>query len=344
MSDVRPFGTLPDGRAVHEIRLVGDGIRASVLTYGAILRDLEVETATGWRRVVLGYPRLEDYLAYSNYFGCVAGRCANRIRDGRFTLDGVEHQLSLNEKGRTHLHGGVEGFDQRLWTLDGANPSEVRLTLVSPDGDQGYPGTLTAAATYRLADRTAHLEFSAATDRPTLVNLAGHSYFDLDDAGDIRRHEVMIPAERYTPVDADLIPTGELAPVAGTPFDFRHPRPFHAPGLSASYDHNFAIADTIAPEPRLMARVRGPRTGLVLEVHSTEPGLQVYDGNMIDTKAASLSGRVPQTHDGFCLEPQRFPDAPHHPQFPSVVLRPGETYRQHTLYRFILPETAGPTG
>lgn len=339
MSDVRPFGTLPDGRAVHEIRLVGDGIRASVLTYGAILRDLEVETRDGWRRVVLGYPRLEDYLAHSNYFGCIAGRCANRIRDGRFTLDGVEHQLTLNEKNRTHLHGGVDGFDQRLWTLDGATATEARLSLVSPDGDQGYPGTLTSTVTYRLQRHALDLLMTAATDQPTLVNLAGHSYFDLDDAGDITAHEIMIPAETYTPVDADLIPTGVLAPVAGTPFDFRAPRRFHeATGQTVAYDHNFVVAETPAPAPRLMARVRGPKTGLTLEVHSTEPGLQVYDGNMIATPAATLSGRVPQVNDGFCLEPQRFPDAPHHPAFPSVVLRPGETYRQDTAYRFVLPD------
>ncbi|MCA2221512.1 aldose epimerase family protein [Nonomuraea aurantiaca] len=309
------FGTLPSGEEVERVELSSGRLRASVLTYGAILQSLEVSGVN----VVLGLPTLEDYLTRSRYFGAVVGRYGNRIAGGRFTLDGVEHRLPLNN-GPNSLHGGNHGFDRKVWTVSAATGSSVTLTLTSPDGDQGYPGTLTASVTYTLEDDALRLDYTAQTDAPTVVNLTNHSYFNLAGGGDVLGHVIQMDAEHYLPVDEDKIPTGEPAPVKGTPFDFTTP---HAVGerYDGGYDHCFVLDGGI--------RVTEPVGGLTMEVTTTEPGVQFYAGGMLDGVATPYG-----PHAGLCLETQHFPDSPNQPQFPSTVLRPGETRTSTTSYRF----------
>lgn len=334
------FGVLEDGSAVDRIVITDGVVEAAILTWGAVIQDLRLLGPEGPHRVVLGLETIEDYVAVSPYFGAIAGRYANRIADGRFSLDGVEHRLTLNEAGRTHLHGGFRGFAQRVWKLVETDPTSVTLGLVSPDGEEGYPGRVEATCRYALVpgattgEGRLRIEIAATTDAPTLVNLAAHSYFDLDGAGDSSGHILEVPAEHYTPVDDRLIPTGEIAPVAGTRFDFRSARPVHADPDDPGYDHNFVIGRDRFAEPVLHARLTGPATGTTLEVHSTEPGLQVYDGSGLGLDRPGLGGRRYGRRAGLCLEPQVFPDSPNRPDFPSAVLRPGETYRQVTEYRF----------
>jgi aldose 1-epimerase len=324
------FGRLPDGATVERLTLAAHGLRLSVLTLGAIIQDFAVETPEGGRRLVLGFDMLDPYLGDARYFGCVAGRSANRIRGGELRLDGVTHQLELNENGKTHLHGGMSGFSGKIWRIAAETPESVTLALHSPDGEGGYPGAVDVSCTYRLApERRLVIELEAKTDRKTVVNLATHSYFNLDGGADILAHRLRIPADHYTPVDADLIPTGEIAAVAGSPFDFREPRAIADGGR----DHNFCIAREPSAEPRLAARLEGALSGLALEVWSTEPGLQFYDGGYLDLSAAPNGASAGGPHAGLCLEPQRYPDAPHHRHFPSTVLAAGETYRQVTEYR-----------
>lgn len=337
MPAITPFGTLSDGRPVEEIRLAAPGIRAAILSYGAIIRDLEVETPAGWQRVVLGYDSLPPYLTDSPYFGAIVGRCANRIGNGRFPLDGRMVQLDRNDGGRAHLHGGAAGFDKRLWTIKSFADDQVTLQLVSPDGEEGYPGTLTATCTYWIAPGTITFDLSAETDAPTLVNLAGHSYFNLSGGGSVFDHVLTLHADRYTPVDGSLITTGRIVPVEGTPFDFRRPKRI-GDGRTVPYDHNFVVGDVRSVTLRPVARLHAPETGITLEIRSTEPGVQFYDGNMLNTTAApTLLGRPAVLNDALCLEPQMFPNAANHPGWPSPVLRPGETYRQTTEYRFNVP-------
>lgn len=329
----KPFGKLPDGSEIEEITIAGGDLKVSVISWGAVIRDLRYR---GEARV-LGFDRLEYYLAQSPYFGCIAGRYANRIADGRFTLDGKSYQLDLNEGGRTHLHGGAKGFAKLPWQVIEAEADSVLLRLVSPDGDQGYPGTVTASCRYRIENGdTLSLTLDALTDRPTIVNLAAHSYFNLDGTPDTLSHELEIAAAHYTPVDERLIPTGELRGVAGTPFDFLKSRPVRLMTESGrqAYDHNFVIAREASPTPRHVATLTGPRSRTRMEVLSTEPGVQFYDGAKLAVKAPGLGGRAYGANAGLCLEPQRFPDTPNHPAFGSAVLRPGETYRQVTQYRF----------
>lgn len=309
------FGTLPSGEEVERVELSSGRLRASVLTYGAVLQSLEVSGVN----VVLGLPTLEDYLTRSRYFGAVVGRYGNRVAGGRFTLDGVEHRLPLNN-GPNSLHGGNRGFDRKVWTISAATGSSVTLTLTSPDGDQGYPGTLTASVTYTLEDDALRLDYTAETDAPTVVNLTNHSYFNLAGGGDVLGHVIQMDAEHYLPVDEDKIPTGEPAPVKGTPFDFTTP---HAVGerYDGAYDHCFVLDGGI--------RVTEPVGGLTMEVTTTEPGVQFYAGGMLDGVATPYG-----PHAGLCLETQHFPDSPNQPQFPSTVLRPGETRTSTTSYRF----------
>ena len=327
------FGKLDDGSEIEEITL-GDGdLKASIISWGAVIRDLRYRGETR----VLGFDRLDHYLTASPYFGCIAGRYANRIADGRFTLDGKSYQLDLNEGGRTHLHGGAKGFAKLPWQVMEASGDSVLLRLISPDGDQGYPGTVTATCRYRIENGdTLSLTLEARTDRPTIINLAAHSYFNLDGTADTLSHELEIAAAHYTPVDARLIPTGELRGVAGTPFDFLSARPVRletATGRQA-YDHNFVIAREASPTPRPVATLTGPKSRTRMEVLSTEPGVQFYDGATLAVNAPGLEGRTYGANAGLCLEPQRFPDTPNHPEFGSAALRPGETYRQVTVYRF----------
>lgn len=332
---LRPFGSF-GGRSVEIASIAAGRIRAEVASFGAIVQDLVLDDggpADG--SVVLGFDAIEGYLAADAYIGAVAGRYANRIAGGRFSLDGAEHRLSLNENGRTHLHGGGAGaFSRRLWRFAGIDDASVRLELVSEHGEEGYPGTLRVACTYTaLPPATLRIDFEATTDRPTIVNLAQHAYFNLDGGRTISDHRLEIPASRYTPVDENLIPTGELAEVAGTPFDFRGLRPIHD-GTGATYDVNFAL-DREGVGLFHAATLEGPVSGgRRLDIWTTEPGLQFYDGSVLREGIACTHGRRLGRFAGLCLEPQKFPNSPNVPGFPSAVLRPGEVYRQTTELRF----------
>lgn len=329
---VSPFGNLPDGSAVRDIRLQAGSVTASILTYGALIRDLTFDAGAGPQHRVLGFNRPEDYLGQPIYFGAVAGRYGNRIAGGRFEIDGTAYQLSINERGRNHLHGGKRGFSHHVWSLLDHGPDHVTLERVSPDGDEGYPGTLTTRCSYRISgDGVLEIRLSATTDKPTVVNLATHSFFNLDGGADILDHLLHVPADHYLPVDADLIPTGEIAAVAGTAFDFRTPRPVRGPVI---YDHNFVLDRARQKALRLMARLDGPVSRTRLEIHSTEPGLQFYDGTGLKAPMPGWTGKPYGLHAGLCLEPQIFPDSPNHANFTDPVLRPGARYEQVTEYRF----------
>ncbi|TDQ86495.1 aldose 1-epimerase [Dongia mobilis] len=336
---ISPFGLLDDGAAVERIEIDSGGVTLGVLTLGATIQDLQVDTGKGAQRRVLGFAQLSDYRAHSPYFGCIAGRYANRIAEGICRIDGKTYQLTRNEAGRTHLHGGERGFSHRIWSLRDQGPSHVTLELQSAHGEEGYPGNLLARCTYRVTgDGEITLELGATTDRATIVNLAAHSYFNLDldeGAENILDHLLEVPAAHYLPVDAHLIPTGEIAAVGGTPFDFRVARSIRAAGDSPSaYDHNLVLARKRLAEPRPVARLIGPLSGTMLEIRSTEPGLQFYDGARVGPLVPGHDGRRYGAYAGLCLEPQNFPDAPNRPDFPDPVLRPGESYRQVTVYRF----------
>lgn len=342
--DVRSFGAC-DGHDILEITLrARSGMEARILTYGAVVRDLLVPAPHGLQRVVLGLNSLEEYRAHSPHFGAIAGRYANRIAGGRFPLDGREYQLPCNQEGRHSLHGGPTGFGKRPWSLVAADTTSCTLSIVSADGDAGYPGTLTTTCRYRLrGDSTLRIELSAVTDQPTVLNLCHHSYFNLDGSADILDHELSIDADRITPVDADMIPDGTFAPVAGTPFDFRTARPIRRigpDGQRTRYDHNFMLTrqclavDESGLNLARAAVLSGPRTGIRLEAWTTEPCLQLYDGFKVDIPVPGLGGARYGANAGICLEPQHAPDSPNQPAFPDTVLRPGEHYWQVTEYRF----------
>lgn len=344
-----PFGTTADGRPVDLFTLRNrGGLTASVTGWGGIVTALSVPDRRGvLEDVVLGHDRLAGYLAGNRaYLGAIVGRCANRIALGRFALEGRTYTLARND-GANHLHGGARGFDQALWDarpFEAAGAAGVELSLVSPDGDEGYPGALTAQVRYTLTDADAlEIEYQARTDRTTLCNLTHHGYFNLRGGarGDVLDHVLQLHARRYTPVDAGLIPTGELAPVDGTPFDFTRPTPIGARidlphpqlQLARGYDHNFAL-DRPGPGLAPAARLVHPGSGRVLEVLTTEPGIQLYSGNFLDGSVVGKGGARYGFRAALCLETQRFPDAPNHPGFPSVALAPGEIYRSTTVYRF----------
>ncbi len=340
------LGHLPDGTAIREVTLRSQaGASLTVMEWGAVVRDMTVPVAGKTRRVVLGFGKLEDYLRHSPHFGAIAGRYANRIGQGRFVLDGKAHQLKLNQDGRHSLHGGGDGFGKLPWSILHHDAASVTLALHSPDGDHGYPGALTALCRYTLAEpATLRVELTATTDAPTIVNLCHHSYFNLDGSADILDHELELRANLITPVDADLIPSGEVASVAGTAFDFRKPRPIRmaqADGSRRWYDHNWVLRRD-RREPSVMpglevahaATLRAPKGDLAMQVWTTEPAMQFYDGFKTNTPVAGLSGAPYGPCAGLCLEPQHVPDSPNLPHFPSTVLRPGEVYRQVTEYRF----------
>lgn len=337
---VSEFGRMRDGSVVEAISIAADGIAANILTFGASLADLVVVTPDGPRSVVLGFDSLDGYLAHGAFFGAIAGRCANRIAGGRFTLDGTEHQLDLNEAGRTHLHGGADGFFRRNWTVVDASDDSVLLGLASPDGDQGYPGKVIATCRYSLDAGRLRIALGARSDAPTLMNLATHAYFNLDGGGTVLDHRLRIAAEAYTPVDSQNTPTGDVLAVDETPFDFRELRQIRngPDGAHAAYDHNFVLAMQPAPEPWHAARLEGQHSGIRLDLWTTEPGLQFYDGGFLPVAPPLRGGVEGVRHGGLCLEPQRFPDAANHPHFPSAVLRPGEIYSQVTEYRFSMVE------
>ena len=341
-----PFGSTADGERVELYTLRnGRGMEACIATYGGIVTRLTArDRHDTYADIVLGFDDLRGYLAGHAYFGALIGRYANRIANGRFELAGRAHELTRND-GANSLHGGTRGFDKAVWRVTGAAIAAAGpcLTLehVSPDGDQGYPGTLTATASYSLDEAgTLRLDLEATTDRPTIVNLTQHTYFNLRGRGDVLDHRLWVAAERFTPVREDLIPTGEMRAVDGTPFDFRAPVSIGARidardeqlAFGHGYDHNFVIAET-GGALRPHAAVHDPDSGRMLEVLSTEPGLQFYSGNLLDGGSTGKGGRILDFRSGFCLEPQRFPDAPNRPEFPSPVLRPGATYRHTIVYR-----------
>lgn len=336
------FGTLPDGRTVKSYTLSNAlGMRATLIAYGATLVSLEVPDRDGkLADVVLGFKTLDEYRDHSPYFGAICGRVANRIAKGKFTLDGHDYQLATNNE-TNHLHGGVVGFDKLLWqstSREGADGPEVVFTLLSPDGDEGYPGNLLVTVIYGLtADNALTITYSAVADRATPVNLTHHSYFNLsgEGSGTVLDHELLLNASHYTPVDATAIPTGEIAPVAKTPMDFTTPFAIgkRIKQVAGGYDHNYVL-DRTGSGPSLAARVYEPTSGRVMEIETTEPGLQFYTGNFLDGSFAGKSGKTYVQHGGFCLEAQHYPDAINQPPFPSVVLRPGETYTQTTIHRF----------
>lgn len=342
---VRAFGLAGD-TPVEEITLTNAaGAVAKVITYGAVVRDLIVPRPDGkLQRVVLGLETIEDYLAHSPHFGAIAGRFANRIRGGRFMLDGEPHQLPLNQDGRHSLHGGGQGFGKKPWRLVARDDASVTLALVSPAGEAGYPGTLTTTCRYTLTEGNAlRVELFAFTDAPTILNLCHHSYFNLDGGADILDHDLTVRANLMTPVDSDLIPDGSLAPVSGTPFDFRRARPVRLTGRDGArfwYDHNFVLrrdrreTGTDGFDLAHAATLASRRSGLQMEVWSTEPCLQVYDGFKLNLPVKGLDGAAYGPNAGICLEPQHAPDSPNLPHLPSTVLRPGDLYRQVTEYRF----------
>lgn len=348
-----PFGKTPDGLPVQIYTLHNaHGCEAKICTYGGTLTSLTVPDRHGQMAdVVLGFDGVEGYtspafLKNNPYFGALIGRCGNRIARGKFTLEGKSYSLATNNE-LNHLHGGARGFDKRVWE---AKPlvtpagEALELRYVSPDGEEGYPGTLTVTAVYTLTAQNAlELVYEATTDQPTIVNLTQHAYFNLRGGGDILDHRLMINAAKFTPIDATSIPEGPLRDVAGTPFDFRQPAAIGARieagdeqlKRGQGYDHNFVL-DGWKPgnAPRLIARVTEPTTGRVLEVESTEPGVQFYSGNFLDGTLTGKGGQVYGQRTGFCLEPQHFPDSPNRPDFPSVELKPGEIYRNTIVYRF----------
>ncbi|MFF0725996.1 aldose epimerase family protein [Streptomyces sp. NPDC004134] len=343
-----PFGRLADGTRVDRWTFANGGTRIRVLSYGGIVQSLELpDRRGGYANVSLGFGDLDDYVALSPYFGALIGRYGNRIDGGRFTLDGRTYQLPLND-GDHSLHGGHKGFDKRVWDVEPfTSAAGVGLTLryVSGDGEMGYPGALATRVDYTLtAEGDWRIDYAATTSAPTVVNLTSHVYFNLagEGSGDVYGHEMRIAAAHYTPVDQGLIPTGEPAPVAHTPFDFRRPkevgadlRDDHEQLLyGKGIDHNFVLDKGITRAPEQAVTVREPSSGRTMTIRTTEPGLQFYSGNFLDGSFAGTSGRVYRQGDGFCLETQHFPDSPNQPSFPSTVLRPGDTYRSTTVHSF----------
>ena len=342
---VKPFGETTDGTAVSLYTLSNNkGAEVGICNYGGLVIFLKVPDRQGrLGDVVLGYDALADYLKDSPYFGALIGRYGNRIAKGKFTLDGKEYTLAVNN-GPNALHGGRKGFDKVVWEtrlLASLEGPSLELRYVSKDGEEGYPGNLSVMTVYTLTeDNALRIEYTATTDKPTVVNLTHHSYFNLAGGGDILSHQVMLPADKFTPVDNTLIPTGELRPVDGTPFDFRKATTIGARigqddeqlKFGNGYDHNWVINKPMG-QLGLMARVSEPSSGRVMEVWSTEPGLQFYSGNFLDGKVVGKSGKAYGRRGALCLEAQHFPDSPNQPGFPPVVLRPGQTYRQTTVYR-----------
>jgi aldose 1-epimerase len=349
-AEAEPFGALADGTEVHRHTLDnGRGLVVRVLTYGGILQTIQVPDRDGRpANVALGFTDLDSYVRDNTpYFGALIGRYANRIAGGRFTLDGRAYALPVNNPPNS-LHGGTEGFDKRVWTATGGqDAAALELAYTSPDGEMGYPGTLSVRARYRLSpDNELRIDYRATTDAPTHVNLTNHSYFNLagEAAGTIEGHQLQLHAGHYTPTDATNIPTGEIAPVAGTPFDFTSP---HLVGerigaddqqlqYGLGYDHNFVLDRPPGTDGTLVpaARVADPASGRVLEVLTTEPGVQFYSGNQLDGTLVGSGGTAYRPRAGLALETQHYPDTPNQPEFPSTVVRPGQVYQSATVYRF----------
>jgi aldose 1-epimerase len=344
----QPFGQTPDGHKVKLYTLTNsNGLKTRIMTYGAIVVSLEAPDRNGkFDDITLGYDDLAGYVKNNPYFGIIAGRYANRIAKGRFTLDGTTYQLATNN-GENHLHGGVKGFDKVVWDGESFEQSDavgVKLTYLSRDGEEGYPGNLKCSVTYTLTNNDElKVSYEAQTDKATPVNLTHHSYFNLagQDKGDILGHELMINADRFTPTDKGSIPTGVLQSVKGTPMDFTKPcaigthinDDFEQLKFGQGYDHNWVL-NKKGKELTLAARAYEPNSGRVLEIYTTEPGVQFYSGNFLDGSITGKQGKVYKHRYGFCLETQHFPDSPNKPDFPSTILRPGQKYTQLTVHKF----------
>jgi aldose 1-epimerase len=341
-----PFGKTADGTAVDlYVFTNANGMMAKVTNYGAILTELQFSDKNGHAAdVVLGFDNLESYLAGHPHFGATTGRVANRIAKGKFILDGKEYTLAVNN-GSNALHGGLKGFDKVVWKAEPKKTSDavgVQLTYVSKDGEEGYPGNLTTVVTYTLNDQNElRIDYKATTDKATPVNLTNHSYFNLAGAesGDILGHELTLEADEYTPADDTLIPTGEIRSVKGTPLDFTKAatigsRIAQVADKTGGYDHNFVLRSK-GKKLALAARVFEPKSGRMMEMYTTEPGVQLYTANFLDGKLKGKGGVVYGKHQALCLEAQHFPDAVNHPEFPSIILRPGQTYTQTTVYKFL---------
>ena len=338
--EVSSFGNLPDGTAVQLFTLTNSaGLIAKITNYGTIITELHVPDRSGNNGdVVLGFDNLAQYLKGHPCFGCTVGRVANRIAKGRFTLDGKTYTLAVNN-GPNHLHGGLKGFDKVVWTAEPQAGAAVRFTYTSADGEEGYPGKLDVTVQMALTDKNElAIEYTAVGDKPTPVNLTNHSYFNLAGQGDVLNHELVIAADYFTPKDENSIPTGEIKSVRGTPMDFTQP---HAVGSRfndlkerpVGYDHNFVLNGG-GKSLAVAARVFEPKSGRVLELFTTEPGVQLYTANYLDGSLTGKRGQVYRQHSGLCLETQHFPDSVNHPEFPSIIFRPGHTYRQTTVHKF----------
>jgi aldose 1-epimerase len=341
------FGKTPEGKVVEMYTLRNSkGMEAQIMTYGGIVTSLKTPDQHGkFADVVLGFDNLDSYIKGNPYFGALIGRYGNRIANGKFTLDGKTYSLPQNN-GSNCLHGGPKGFDKVVWTarpLPTAHGPSLILTYVSPGGEEGFPGTLAVTAIYSITeDNELRLDFSATTSEKTLVNLTHHSYFNLRASGDVLNHTVTINANTFTPTDAGSIPTGELRAVKGTPFDFTTPHTigerinadYEQIQLGKGYDHNWVVNQKAPNELTLVATVSEPTSGRTMEVWSTEPGTQFYTGNFLDGTAVGKGGWAYKFREGFCFEPQHFPDSPNHPAFPSTVLNPGETFKNIIIYKF----------
>jgi aldose 1-epimerase len=356
--DETPFGKVPeikDEKSGKVLRPAGDvtaytltnknGATAKILTLGGIVASVKVPDKDGkFADVVLGFDTIDGYNAGHPYFGCITGRVANRIAKGKFSLDGKEYQLAVNN-GPNTLHGGKVGFDKQLWrpaaTITAVGPV-LNLTYTSKDGEEGYPGNLSVTVSYTLTNENElRIDYTATTSAPTPVNLTNHSYFNLGghDSGTVLGHELKLAADKYTPTDDTLIPTGKIDPVAGTPFDFTKPTAFgkRIKDIKADpvgYDLNYVHAEKKTNAPQWVATVTEPKSGRTLDVLTTEPGIQLYTGNFLDGKTKGKGGAAYPQHGAFCLEAQHFPDSPNQPAFPSVILKPGQTYAQTTIYKF----------
>lgn len=330
------FGTLPDGQPVYRVRITKGDMSANIITWGAVVQDLRM--AGHDTPLVLGFEEFDHYPTHSPYFGAIPGRFANRIANGRFSIGSNEFQTDRNFLEKHTLHGGSQGTGKRNWQIAGQGTSHVILALHDPDGTMGFPGNCDHTCTYTLKDDgVLQVATSSVTDAPTIASLAHHSYFTLDDSGDCRDTVLTIHADNYLPVDEELIPTGEIAPVADTHFDFRSAKPIGR-DLTGDliYDHNFCISNE-RHGLRDVAHAWSPKSGVEMHVTSTEPGLQFYAGHKVDTPVLGLTGQPYGAYAGFCLEAQVWPDAPNHLEFPDSILRPEETLRQVTEYRFSRP-------
>lgn len=340
------FGTTSDGHAVEIYTLVNEhGLKAKIMTYGALLTELHVPDRTGQAEdIVLGFDNFQSYLKGHPHFGCATGRYANRIAKGRFALHGKEYQLACNS-GPNHLHGGPDGIDKKVWTavpVQNAKGPAVRFSYLSPDGEEGYPGNLRIDISYLLTDSDElQIDYLATADKPTPINLTNHSYFNLagDGNGDILNHELRINADFCTPVDETSIPTGEILSVAGTVMDFTKPTPIGSRFAAlktkpVGYDHNYVLSKAYPGELTLAAEVYEPKHGRLMKVMTTEPGVQFYTANYLDGRFTGKGGRAYQQHGAFCLECQHFPDSVNRAHFPPVILNPGQSYTQTTVHAF----------